>query len=373
MKRLLGVILSLFWGSFQLNAQVVNPGMTDQYDSVAIGKVSVEGFVDTYFLYDFSAPPNHERPYAVSSIRNQEFNINLAYIDVKYRSEHLRARLIPGFGNYINSNYATELGTLKNLVEANAGVLLFPKKQIWLDVGVLGSPFTNESAISKDHLMYTRAIAPEFVPYFITGAKLTVPIGKQLTVYGYLINGWQNIQDQNRSLSIATQFEYRPNSNWLLNLNLYGGDESSKDRPQFRDRWFADIYAIWKSSGPWSATACAYYGIQQIQTINGRQTSGNWAQMNGVLQYAFNKRQSIAVRAEYVYDPEGIQITSINPQLAGLTTAGFGACYNHSLSKQALFRFEYRGFLSSKAQFYGENNGFAKDNHFLVTNLTVWF
>ncbi|NJN00112.1 MAG: outer membrane beta-barrel protein, partial [Phormidesmis sp. RL_2_1] len=52
---------------------------------------------------------------------------------------------------------------------------LFKNKQIWLDAGVFGSPYTNESAISKDHLMYTRSFAPEYVPYYLAGVKLSVP------------------------------------------------------------------------------------------------------------------------------------------------------------------------------------------------------
>ncbi len=347
--------------------------MTDQYDSIALGKVTIEGFIDTYFLYDFSKPPNQERPYAVSSNRDHEFNINLAYVDVKFRSERIRARLVPGFGNYINSNYATETGTLKNLVEANAGVLLFPKKNIWLDAGVLGSPFTNESAISKDHLMYTRALAPEYVPYFITGAKITYPISDRWTLYGYLINGWQNIQDQNRSLAIAAQLEFRPNKHWLINLNLYGGDENQPSRPRFRNRWFGDLYAVWKSDGPWSATACAYFGIQNMTTRNQLQKSFGWGQINGVLQYAINKQSAIAVRAEYFHDPHNIQISSVNPVLVGFSTGGAGFCFNHRLSKQAMFRAEYRNFTASNQHFFGKDYGYSNNNHLLITNLTVWF
>lgn len=369
----LGILLCTLFLGLTVYGQVSNPGMTDQYDSVALGKVSVEGYVDVYFLNDFSTPPNQERPYAVSSNRDHEFNINLAFIDIKYRSERIRARLIPGFGNYINANYATESGTLKNLIEANAGVLLFPKKNIWLDAGVLGSPFTNESAISKDHLMYSRSLAPEYVPYFITGIKASIPINKQFTFYGYLLNGWQNIQDQNRSLALATQLEYRPNNQWLFNLNLFGGDESSIQRPSFRNRWFVDLYAVWKSGSSWSATACAYWGIQQVQISPNQQVGKGWGQLNGILQYAWNKKSALAVRAEYFHDPDGIQINSVNPTLTGFSTSGFGICYNYQLSKQALFRAEYRNFTSSNQHFYSEKSLFSNTNHLLITNFTVWF
>lgn len=108
--------------------------------------------------------------------RNNELNVNLAFIDLRYRTDNFRARLIPGFGSYVNANYTNENGTLKNIIESSVGFKLFKNKNIWADVGILGSPYTNESAISKDHLMYTRSFAPEYVPYYLSGVKFTVPL-----------------------------------------------------------------------------------------------------------------------------------------------------------------------------------------------------
>jgi hypothetical protein len=59
--------------------------MTGHFDFIALGKVSVEDFVDVYCLNDLSAPPSQEWPYAVSSNHEHEFHINLAFIDIKYR------------------------------------------------------------------------------------------------------------------------------------------------------------------------------------------------------------------------------------------------------------------------------------------------
>ncbi len=169
----LKLTLILFLVSIAANAQVSNTGMVNVYDSAAKGKITVGAYMDVYYGFDFNRPSEFERPYCVSSPRHNEININLAYADFKYINDNVRAHFVPGFGNYINSNYAAEKGTLKNIVEANAGVKLSKKKDIWLDVGVLPSPYTNESAISKDHLMYTRSFAPEYVPYFLTGVKLS--------------------------------------------------------------------------------------------------------------------------------------------------------------------------------------------------------
>ena len=165
--------------SFFVSAQVVNTATMDTLETTVIGHLGVGAYVDSYYGYDFNKPANGNVPYFVTSARHNEFTINLAYIDLRYKSSNFRARFVPGFGTYMNANYAAEPGTLKNVVEANVGVCLSGKRNFWLDVGVLGSPYTNESAISKDHLMYTRSLAPENVPYYLSGMKLTMPVNEQ--------------------------------------------------------------------------------------------------------------------------------------------------------------------------------------------------
>ena len=210
--------------------QVINTATMDTVGTTVIGRVGIGGYVDSYYGYNFSKPANGTNPYFVSSARHNEVTINLAYVDVRYRSTYMRARFVPGFGTYMDSNYKNEPGSLKNMVEANVGVLISEKKKIWIDIGVLGSPYTNESAISKDHLMYTRSFAPENVPYYVTGARLSVPVSRKLNAYFYVLNGWQVIQDNNSGKSIATQLEYRPNNNMLFNWTTYLGDERSSKR-----------------------------------------------------------------------------------------------------------------------------------------------
>jgi len=131
--------------------QIVNTATMDTLETTVIGRLAVGGYMDTYYGYNFSRPASGANPYFVTSNRHDELNINLAYIDLRYRSTNFRARFVPGFGTYVNANYVNETGTLKNIIEATVGLRLSARRNIWVDVGVMGSPYTNESAISKDH------------------------------------------------------------------------------------------------------------------------------------------------------------------------------------------------------------------------------
>jgi hypothetical protein len=330
------------------------------------GKITLEGYLDSYFIYDFNKPPSGDRPYFVSSARHNEVNINLAYLALSYSSTRVRARIAPGFGTYMNANYAQEPGTLSNLLEANAGVKLWSNKNIWIDAGVLSSPYSSEGPISKDQLTYTRSFAPEYVPYYLSGIKLTVPLTKKWNAYFYFLNGWQQIQDQNKGKSLGTQLEYRPSENWVLNWNTYIGSEESPNRPEFRTRYFSDLYFIYKK-GNWSATGCFYIGLQQRDGL----TSAVWWQANVIGQYSLSKILSIAGRIEYFNDPDQVQIAPIT-NVAGFTSLSSSVGLTLKVTENALLRVEGRTFLSDK-NVYERNNEPVKNSNLLAANLTVWF
>ena len=364
------LLLSILFSSDFLNAQIVNTDVMDTADFDYQGKVTVGGYIDTYYGYDFNKPSSGERSYFVSSARHNEMTINLAYVEVKYSSSRLRARFVPGFGSYVNTNYAAEPGSFKNIIEGSVGVKIFPDKNLWLDAGVLGSPYTNESAISKDHLMYTRSFAPEYVPYYLSGVKLSMPLNKKINFYFYLLNGWQQIVDQNKGKSIGTQIEYRPSNYWLINWNTYVGDERSSVAPQNRTRYFSDVYIIY-TKGKLSATGCVYAGIQDRENANNAKQSDKWWQANLIGRYNFTDKVSLSGRVEYFSDPKSVQITPIT-NVSGFSTYSTGLCLNLHIASNIMARFEGRTFFSDK-EVYAKDSNPSKTSNLLISNLTIWF
>ncbi len=367
MKKITPFLFFLFLSTLSA-AQVINTATMDTVETTVIGHVGIGGYVDSYYGYNFNRPADGTNPYFVSSARHNELTINLAYVDVRYRSSFMRARFVPGFGTYMDANYKNEPGSLKNMVEANVGVLISQKRKIWIDVGVLGSPYTNESAISKDHLMYTRSFAPENVPYYITGAKLSVPISAKVNTYFYLINGWQVIQDNNSGKSLGTQLEYRPNNKMLFNWNTYFGDERSDQNPDNRMRYFNDFYWIFNSGGKFSATSCFYFGFQDKATG----PTARWWQANFIANYSINDVFSISGRIEHFDDDGAIFTTSITGS-PGFKASSVGSCLNLRLHKWALARFEARQFFSSEDVYFNKDLLPTGNSTLLIGSLTAWF
>ncbi|TAE74536.1 MAG: porin [Bacteroidetes bacterium] len=338
------------------------------------GKLTTAAYIDAYFGYNSSQPSNNENPYFVSMHRHNEMTINLAYIDVKYVTERYRARFVPGFGTYINANYVGEAGTLRNVVEGYVGVKLSKKKELWLDIGVLGSPYTNESAISKDHFMYTRSFAPEFVPYYVSGGKLSYKISEKVSAYLYLINGWQVIQDNNGQKSIGTQIEYRPTGSVLINWNTYFGDERSDTNPNFRTRYFSDIYFIFSpQKSKFKGTACAYIGQQDILQTDGTILAKQWWTANIIGQYKVNPKWSVSARLEYFSDPNRAVSVPIVEKTKGLNIYSGSIGVMLQPMDNIFLRFESRSFLSEGDAYKNTEGNPDNQSHWGIANVTIAF
>ena len=119
MKKILAGAAILF--SSQLMAQ----------DST--GSLTISGYAEAYYQYDFNKPSDNNRPgFIYSHNRHNEFNLNLGFIKANYTAARVRANIAIAAGTYMNANYSAEPGVLKNVLEANVGVKLSKKKNLWL-------------------------------------------------------------------------------------------------------------------------------------------------------------------------------------------------------------------------------------------------
>ena len=349
----LSICLLFLLPPFRLRAQIQNPALPDTSYGEKVENLRIGGYVDLYYGSFHPSPAVGDLPYFVSMNQNRQVAVNLACIDLRYAKDRIRARLIPGFGSYMNANYAGEPGGLANLVEANLGYCLDVKRQIWVDAGILSSPYSNESCFSRDHLMYSRSLAPEFVPYYLSGVKGSMPLSGKLNLSLYFLNGWQQIRDRNRAPAFGTQLEWRPGNRSLLNWNTFIGNEQNPEaglQGSFqRMRWFTDVYWVFNPEGKITATSCAYLGLQEYAPGFGRKQTW-WWQANAQLRWKFTGTQSLSCRAEYFHDPQQAIIPITGPA-GGFQAGSAGLCWNIKLAANTLFRLEGRQFFSTKNLF----------------------
>jgi len=339
-------------------------------DSTASGHVKLSVYVEAYHSYDFNKPVYNTRPaFFYSHNRHNEFNLNLGLLKGSYQAGRARVNLSLGAGTYMNANYAAETGVLKNIYEANAGVKISKKKNLWIDAGIFASHIGFESAIAKDCWVLTRSILAENSPYFESGAKITYTSdNNKWVVSGLLLNGWQRIKrvEGNSAMSYGTQLQYKPSSGVLINYSTFIGT----DKPDSARQWrcFQNLYGIFNVTGKVGIITGVDIGSEQ--KAKGSSHMYTWYSPVLILKYVINVNWAVAARGEYYRDRNNVII-------AGGTSNGFGAsAFSFNLDyapvNNALIRIEART-LKSKYNVFVKGNGLINNNSFITSSIAVWF
>ncbi len=334
------------------------------------GSLTISGYAEAYYQYDFNKPGDNNRPgFIYSHNRHNEFNLNLGFIKANYTAARVRANMAIAAGTYMNANYSAEPGVLKNVLEANVGIKLSKKKNLWLDAGIMPSHIGFESAVSKDCWNLTRSMLADNSPYFEAGAKITYTSdnGKWL-LSGMALNGWQRITrvNGNSLMSWGTQIQYKPSDKILLNYSTFiGTDKPDNAR---LSRLFHNVYGIFNVTDKFGVTAG--FDIGSEEKTPSSDNKNTWYSPVLILKYAFSDKWTIAARGEYYSDENGVIISTSTPN--GFKTTGFSLNIDHSPVKNVLVRIEARNF-SSKDEIFVKPSGTTNNNTFITSSIAVSF
>lgn len=343
-----------------------------QEDSTSVKEPSLQisGYAETYYQISFNKPGDNNRPgFVYSHNRHNEFNLNLGFIKAFYSASRVRANLALAAGTYMNANYAAEPGVLKNIYEANAGLRLGKKADLWLDAGIFASHIGFESAVSKDCWTLTRSILADNSPYFESGAKLTyISPNAQWTLSALALNGWQRIQrvSGNSMMSMGTQIQFRPTGRTTLNYSTFFGTDKPDSARLFRT--YHNFYGQLQFNDHWGLILGLDLGTEEKAGINsGTKT---WISPVGIIKYLVNDKWALAGRLEYFGDESGVIIGST--QSGGFKVTGFSLNLDHKPANNMLVRLEFRTFTGDEPQFIKASSP-VKSESFVTGSIALSF
>lgn len=358
MKKILFATLAL--GLFNIKAQ----------ELTKTNPLTFSGYAETYYSYDLSQPESHERPsYFYSFIRHNEVNLNLGFVKANYTTEKVRGNFALMAGTYAQYNLAAEQGLLKNIFEANVGVKISNKKNIWIDAGIMPSHIGFESAIGKDCWNLTRSILAENSPYYESGIKLSyTSTNEKLYLAAMYLNGWQRIQRVlgNQTPAFGTQLVYKPNSKITCNWSTFAGNDLPDSLSQ--KRFFNNIYGQIQLTEKLGITAGFDIGMQQVTKDTSEYNV--WYSPVLIVQYKPTSKIRIAARGEYYSDKYGVIIATNT--VNGFQTLGYSINFDYLPTDHVMFRIEGRG-LNSKDQIFLLDNKPNNANYFLTSSLAIAF
>lgn len=332
--------------------------------------LTFSGYIETYYSYDFGNPDNHLRPaFIYNHNKHNEVNLNLGLAKLNYSKDNIRGNFGLMVGTYPEYNLAGEQDLLKNVFEANVGIKISSKHNLWIDAGIMPAHIGFESAIGKDCMTLTRSIIAENSPYFETGVKIgyTSSDEKWYLAAMYL-NGWQRIQkiDGNHTPAFGTQLTYKPNADVVLNWSTYVGNE----QPDVLRKWryFNNIYGQFKVSEKVNLITGFDIGSEQASRESSKYNT--WFTPIFIAQYKPTTKIQIAARGEYYEDQKGVLIATGTPN--GFKTYGYSANLDYLVTNNVVFRVEARS-LKSKDQIFLKEGVPTDKNVFLTTSLAISF
>jgi hypothetical protein len=342
----------------------------DKPKTQILDNLKISGYLETYYSFDISNPDNHTRPgFVYSHNRHNEVNLNLGFVKLAYNTDKVRANLALMTGTYSNANLAAEPGVLKNIFEANAGVKISKKKNLWIDAGIFASHIGFESAIGKDCWNLTRSILADNSPYFESGAKISYTSdNEKWFVSGLILNGWQRIQrvDGNNLPAFGHQLTFKPNSKVTLNSSSFVGSDTPDETRQMR--YFHNFYGQFQVHEKFGLIVGFDIGAQQ--KFKGSGNNNTWYSTVLIAKYTPTKKISIATRGEYYSDANGVIIAT--GTLNGFKTYGYSLNLDYNIVDNVVWRIEGRGF-TSKDEIFTLDNKPSNQNYFITTALAISF
>lgn len=324
-----------------------------------------QAFVDTYYAWDFQRPWDQNRLYTTQPLRHNELGLNLGLFHVGYENTFLRGQLGLQTGTYVQFNLAAEPALFQGLYAASAGVKL--GESVWLDMGVFPSHIGFEGILSADNWTYSRSLIADYSPYYESGLKLSAAQGDWQGAF-LILNGWQNIRDNNHDKAIGTQLQWQPVKEVLLNWSSFTGNEAPLEQGA-QWRIFNNFFAVYRPFEAWEIMAGLDFGLQQ------KPASAAWSQWLGsVLQsrWHFSPEWRLAGRLEYFSDPDQVLISTKTPQ--GFQVGGASLNLDYAFHPLALWRIEGRAFISRDAIYpLVVKEQFSAVNVSLVSSLSLRF
>jgi hypothetical protein len=301
----------------------------------------ISGFVDAYYGYNFNRPSRDNQLRNFDTKHNQ-FGLNLIEIALD-KKPTADSRL--GFRADLNFGPATEIvhsmepggrDAFRNLQQGYLSYLAPVGRGLQIDVGKFVTPHGAEVIETKDNWNYSRSLLFALaIPYYHFGVKATYPLNDKITLGGFLVNGWNNVVDNNRARTFGVQAAVKPTAKLTLIQNYMGGPEQPDNQADWRHLW--DTTAIYSLTPGVSLMANYDYGFDRVAGAR-----VHWQGIAAGARCQLNGWWALAPRLEWYDDHDGFTTG------ARQTLKEFTLTSEHKINGGLLTRFEFRRDISGQ-------------------------
>jgi hypothetical protein len=325
----------------------------------------ITGFVDAYYGYNFNSPPIDTQLRNFDTRHNQ-FSFNLAEIALEKKptpESRVGFRTDLNFGptaDIVNSLEPAGSETFRHLQQAYVSYLAPVGNGLQIDAGKFVTQHGAEVIETKDNWNYSRSLMFALaIPYYHFGVRASYPVNDKVSLGGFLVNGWNNVFDNNTSKTVGLQAIIKPTSKFTWIQNYMAGPEQTGNSDDWRQLF--DTTVMYTVNDKLSLMANYDYGFDRL--------SGARVHWQGIAAYAkiqANDWYAFSPRFEWYDDHDGF--TTGLPQ----TVKDITLTSEHKI-KGLITRLEYRRDFSDQDFFLKSSNRIVRAQSTLTFGLVYAF
>ena len=342
----------------------------------SVGPIDFSGLVDGYYSFNANHPASQVNQLYNFDDKTNQFSLNMAKLSLSHSPDPVGFQVDLGFGrafeifNRQPSEQASD--TFRFLKEAYLSLKPPKAKGLEIDFGKFVTSAGAEVIETNGNWNYSRSLLFALaIPYYHFGVRTSIPIGKYFTGGVQIINGWNNIGDNNSGKTVGVTGTLTTKK-FSWSNNYYAGPENNDTSKGWRHLY--DTTFLFTPSTKLSSYINFDYGQNRnFSFLSGVAVPGTpllskWYGVAGALHLQANSRWSFTPRLEWFKDRDGFA-TGVAQDLKEFTLTG-----EYKMVEGFLARLEYRRDWTNQPFFdYGGVPGSKKDQNTVALGVLAYF
>jgi hypothetical protein len=371
MKRTLMFLIMTLSVAVAQNSPPTPPDQPAPAQTVwSVGPIDFSGLIDGYYTANFNHPRSTTGVPGTNTLYNfnvqaDQLSLNMAKLTMSHDADPVGFRVDLGFGKAFDIIHGSEPSGpnsfLRNIEQAYVSVK--SKKGLQADFGQFVTAAGAEVIETKDNWNYSRSLLFAWaVPYYHFGLRTIVPVGSHCTGGVQVVNGWNNVEDNNsgKTLGFIGNFTSKKVS-W--NNDYYTGPENAATNTGWRNLYDTTLLLTPTDK------ANFYINFDYGRNKNPDGSAATWNGIAGAARFQLNGWFALAPRMEWFNDHEGFATgTGVAQQLKEFTITA-----EAKAAQGVLARLEYRRDWSDKNFFQKGPSGAAGNQDTVSLGIVAFF
>ena len=323
---------------------------------------------DFSFMFDGYVDANFNHPDSgYNQLRNFDYrantlHVNMGKITIDRAPAPVGFHLDVGFGQTFTAIHSTDRAPEAFKYFEQAYVSLKPKswKGFQVDAGEFVTSAGAEVIETNANWNYSRSLLFSWaIPYYHFGIRTSFPVGKHFTGGVQVVQGWNNIYDNNSGKTVGINGAYAWKKVTWTNV-YYVGPEKSHTNKGIRNLY--DTTVLVNQTDNFSY----YFNFDYGREHNIGTGASKWTGLAGAARYGFMKKFAVAGRLEFFDDIDGFS-TGVTQNVKEFTLTG-----EYKPASWLLTRLEFRDDWSDQPFFQKQNGASGKNQPTILFGLVAF-